>query len=154
MCGTMVTHVAGDPDLVPITEEERPFQHKYVGEPPVEPFPSFTIEHGFKHQKRDTGFKRWQNVVQEVAEAAIYDGRVTLCPICNTPIITKSDKSRTEFCCLSHKTIASKRRRNRAHQLYQMGVTIEDAIIEIGVEYADSVRKWYQEAKEFATPAQ
>lgn len=154
LCAMVVVHTAGDTTLTPPYEEDMPFHHKYADEPELDGYPQFSLDGGFKHPKTDTDFKRWQLAVQEVVEAAIYDSRVCLCPICGTPIITKTDKSRIEFCCESHKTVASKRRRQRAHQLYQMGIPMEDAIAEIGEAYAASVKKWYREAKQFATPAQ
>ena len=154
LCAMIVVHTAGDTTLTPAYEEDMPFHHAYADEPELDGYPQFSLDEGFRHPKTNTGFKRWQLAVQEVAEGAIYDGRVTLCPICGTPIITKSDKSRIEYCCESHKTVASKRRRQRAHQLYQMGVPMEDAITEIGDAYATSVKKWYREAERFATPAQ
>lgn len=155
MCGMIVTNIEGDTTLLPLfDEDDAPFHHAYVDEPEIDPRPRFSLESGFKHQKFESSFKRWQLAIQEVAEEAIYDSRVTLCPICGTPIITKSDKSRIEYCCESHKTVASKRRRQRAHQLYQMGVPIEDAIAEIGEAYTTSVKKWYREAERFTTPAQ
>ena len=152
LCAMVVVHTAGDTTLTPPYEEDMPFHHKYADEPELDGYPQFSLDGGFKHPKTDIGFKRWQLAVQEVVEAAIYGGRVCLCPICGTPIITKSDKSRVEFCCESHKTVASKRRRQRAHQLYQMGVSMEDAIAEIGETYSISVEKWYDEAARYIHP--
>ncbi|MBP3884173.1 MAG: hypothetical protein J6D54_04445 [Olsenella sp.] len=149
LCAMIVVHTAGDTTLTPAFEEDLPFHHAYADEPEPDGYPHFSLDEGFKHPKTNTGFKRWQLAVQEVAEAAIYDGRVTLCPICGTPIITKSDKSRIEYCCESHKTVASKRRRQRAHQLYQMGVSVEEAKAEIGEAYSISVEKWYAEAARY-----
>ncbi len=57
-----------------------------------------------------------------------------------------------EYCCESHKTVASKRRRQRAHQLYQMGISVEEAKAEIGEAYSISVEKWYGEAARYAHP--
>lgn len=156
LCGIIVAHTQGDTTLMPTFgwEDERTFDHDYLDEPDYQTGIRFSLDGGFEHPIVDEyGFKRWQLAVQETAEAAIFDGRVALCPICNTPIITKSHQSRIEYCCESHKTIASKRRRERAHQLYQMGTPIEDAIKEIGPEYRASIKKWYAEAEAFANPA-
>lgn len=152
LCAMVVVHTAGDTTLTPAYEEDTPFHHAYADEPELDGYPQFSLDEGFRHPKANSDFKRWQLAVQEVAEAAIYDGRVTLCPICGTPIITKSDKSRIEYCCESHKTVASKRRRQRAHQLYQMGVSVEEAKAEIGEAYSISVEKWYCEAAGYAHP--
>lgn len=156
LCGMVVAHTQGDTTLLPTFgwEDERIFQHEYLDEPDYQVGIRFSLDNGFEHPIVDEyGFKRWQLAVQETAEAAIFDGRVALCPICDTPIITKSHQSRIEYCCESHKTIASKRRRERAHQLYQMGVPIGDAVMEIGPGYRTSIKKWYAEAEAFANPA-
>ncbi|MBR3316911.1 MAG: hypothetical protein IKG21_03685 [Atopobiaceae bacterium] len=131
-----------------------PFYHHYLDEPDFEQRTHFDLNGGYRHPKYDDSFERWQLALVDVAEDAVFNNRVTLCPICGTPIVTKSDYSRIEYCCESHKTIASKRRRQRAHQLYQMGIPIEDAVTEIGTAYRSSVEKWYREASAFVNPAQ
>ncbi|HJA28003.1 MAG TPA: hypothetical protein IAA15_00305, partial [Candidatus Olsenella pullicola] len=122
-------------------------------EPDFEINSLFSLNQGFFRPKDDGGFTRWQTALYDTVEDAIYDGRVALCPVCGTPIITRSTSSRAEYCCESHKTAASKRRRQTAHILYASGVPLEDAVTQIGEDYRTSIERWYAEAQRIAHPA-
>lgn len=152
-CGIMTAHTLDDTMQIPINEDGS-FRHRYMDEPDYEEPTHFSLQDGFTQPKANDDFMRWQAAIRETVFDAIYDGRVSLCPVCNTPIITKSHQSRVEYCCESHKTIASKRRRERAHLFYASGTPLEEAVNQIGKDYRTSITRWYKEASKFTTPAQ
>ena len=152
-CGIITAHTIDDTLEIPINEN-RPFWHRYIDEPDYEEPTHFSLQEGFTQPKANDDFTRWQVAIRETVFDAIYDGRVSLCPVCGTPIITKSHQSRVEYCCESHKTIASKRRREQAHLLCASGTPLEEAVSQIGEDYRASIIRWYKEASKFTTPAQ
>lgn len=149
LCGELVTIDLGRIQNVDVGD----YYHHYVDEP--DPFitSTFSLEQGFSHPRDDGSFLRWQIALFDVVEKAIFDGRIALCPVCGTPIVTRSTLSRTEYCCESHKTAASKRRRQTAHILYASGIPLEDAVAQIGEDYRTSIERWYAEAQRIAHPA-
>ncbi len=149
LCGELVTIDLGRIQNVDVGD----YFHSYVDEP--DPFitSTFSLEQGFSHPRDDGSFLRWQVALFDVVEKAIFDGRIALCPMCGTPIVTRSTLSRTEYCCESHKTAASKRRRQTAHILYASGTPLEDAVAQIGEDYRTSIERWYAEAQRIAHPA-
>lgn len=149
LCGELVTIDLGRIQNVDVGD----YYHSYVDEP--DPFitSTFSLEQGFSHPRDDGSFLRWQVALFDVVEKAIFDGRIALCPMCGTPIVTRSTLSRTEYCCESHKTAASKRRRQTAHILYASGTPLEDAVAQIGEDYRTSIERWYAEAQRIAHPA-
>lgn len=149
LCGELVTVDLG----MPIYLDPGDFYHYYTDEPDLEITSVFSLDQGFARPKDDGGFVRWQEALYDTVENAIYDGRVALCPVCGTPIITRSTSSRAEYCCESHKTAASKRRRQTAHILYASGTPLEDAVAQIGEDYRTSIERWYAEAQRIAHPA-
>ena len=149
LCGELVTIDLGRIQNVDVGD----YYHFYVDEP--DPFitSTFSLEQGFSHPRDDGSFLRWQIALFDVVEKAIFDGRIALCPMCGTPIVTRSTLCRTEYCCESHKTAASKRRRQTAHILYASGTPLEDAVAQIGEDYRTSIERWYAEAQRIAHPA-
>ena len=149
LCGKLITVDLGTPMYL----NPMDFYHYYTDEPDFEINSLFSLNQGFFRPKDDGGFTRWQTALYDTVEDAIYDGRVSLCSVCGTPIITRSTSSRAEFCCESHKTAASKRRRQTAHILYASGTPLEDAVAQIGEDYRTSIERWYAEAQRIAHPA-
>lgn len=131
-------------------EEDSTFTHNYVDLPAEIDGGTFSLERGFGLASDSFDFTRWQDQLTDAVEAAVVSGRVALCPYCGTPIITKGEKDRTEYCCDSHKASASKKRREKAIALCLQSVPVEDAIKDIGEKYADSIARWYREAKDLA----
>ena len=149
LCGELVTVDLGMPAYL----DPGDFYHYYTDEPDIEINSLFSLDQGFFRPKDDGGFTHWQTALFDCVESAIFDGRVTLCPVCGTPILTRSNQSRAEYCCESHKTAASKRRRQTAHILYASGTPLEEAVAQIGNEYRASIERWYAEAEQIAHPA-
>ena len=131
-------------------DEDSSFTHSYVDLPNEIDGGTFSLEKGFGLAGDKFDFTRWQDELTEAVEAVVVSGRVILCPYCGTPIITKGEKDRTEYCCDSHKAAASKQRRERAIALCLHGESIENAIEAIGEKYAGSIARWYKEAQDLA----
>lgn len=107
----------------------------------------------FKVERTSRGFEvvdcPWplRDMYRQAANLAA-DNCVKLCPYCGKPLL--SDKSRGNeamYCSRSCNTKASTQRRETAYALASSGVPLEDAIERIGDRYEQSVRRWYQEAK-------
>ena len=98
--------------------------------------------------------KVWYDELFKESVQVILNKRVSLCPICGSPVIIRDYRGRKpkEVCSDTCKTIASNQRRETAIKLAASGVSVEDAIEQIGKEYERSVRKWY--AQTLATPVQ
>lgn len=149
LCGELVTIDLGHMQDLDVGA----YYHSYVDEPDPFVTSTFSLGQGFTRLCGDNSFFRWQTALFNTVENAIFDGRLALCPMCGTPIVTRSTQSRAEYCCESHKTTASKRRRQTAHILYASGTPLEDAVAQIGEDYRASVERWYAEAQRIARPA-
>jgi hypothetical protein len=142
-CGLIVSSAIGRT----IWEEDSSFRHVYADFPKEVDGGTFSLDEGFGLVSEKNEFSCWQECLTGVVERAILSGNVTLCKCCGAPIITKSGKDRVEYCCNSHKTTASKQRRERTVALCLQGVPVGDAIAEIGESYSESVARWYKEAR-------
>ncbi|MDO4848357.1 MAG: hypothetical protein Q4B45_01100 [Coriobacteriia bacterium] len=142
-CGLIVAPVLG----VCRWDDESCFKHLYADLPDEIDGGTFSLENGFGLVSESFSFTRWQDDLVQAVEEAVLSGRVALCPYCGTPIITRGEKDRVEYCCSSHKTSASKQRRERAIALCLRGVPLEEAVMDIGQRYSDSVVRWYDEAR-------
>lgn len=107
----------------------------------------------FKVERTSRGFEvidcPWplRDMYRQAANLAAVNS-VKLCPYCGKPLL--SDKSRGNeamYCSRSCNTKASTQRRETAYALAASGVPLEEAINRIGDRYEQSVRRWYQEAK-------
>lgn len=121
------------------------FIHDYLDEPDLDQAIQFSLSAGFQHPRIHSSFQRWQSELVGEAIEAVFSKRIALCAFCKTPIILASNHSRNEYCCDSHKTLASMKRRNQVRSLRAKGVSLEDAIAEIGLSFEPSVRRWYRE---------
>lgn len=148
-CGLIVSAAIG----VVAWDCDSAFSHSYADMPDELDGGTFSLEEGFGLVADKLCFTRWQEDLTRAVERAVVSGRVALCPYCGTPIITRGDKDRVEYCCNSHKTSASKLRRERAIALCLRGVALEEAVEDIGVRYAGSVARWYEEAAELGRMA-
>lgn len=142
-CGLIVAPTIGNS-----TQEETSFEHDYADMPEEAEGAIFSLKDGFSLARDGSRFTTWQHELTHSVEDAVLSGHVTLCRYCGTPIITRGTKDRVEYCCNSHKTSASKQRRERAIALCLRDVPLEKAIEEIGDRYAESITKWYAEARE------
>lgn len=95
--------------------------------------------------------KWWVNELFEQTISLILDGKVSLCPVCGTPVLIKDYRGRKskQVCSDSCKTKASNKRREKAYQYAAAGMPIKEAIKCIGAEYEHSIQKWYKEANSF-----
>lgn len=93
----------------------------------------------------------WVTDLYDEAIDLIIQGKVSLCPVCGSPVLIKDFRGRKSklVCSDSCKTKASNQRRETAYQCAASGVPLEEAIERIGSEYTRSVRKWYAEAQAF-----
>lgn len=96
----------------------------------------------------------WVTDLYDEAIDLILEGKVSLCPVCGSPVLIKDFRGRKSklVCSDSCKTRASNQRRETAYQCAASGIPLEEAISRIGEEYARSVRKWYAEAQAFTAP--
>lgn len=108
----------------------------------------------FKIEKTSKGFRvidcPWplRDMYRQAADLAASNS-VKLCPHCGKPLL--SDRSRGNeamYCSRSCNTKASAQRRETTYALAASGAPLEEAIARIGSRYEQSVRRWYQEAKE------
>lgn len=93
----------------------------------------------------------WVVDLYDEAINLIIEGKVSLCPVCGSPVLIKDFRGRKSklVCSDSCKTKASNQRRETAYQCAASGIPVEEAIARIGEEYEGSVRKWYAEAQAF-----
>lgn len=93
----------------------------------------------------------WVDDLYSEATKLIIEGKVSLCPVCGSPVLIKDFRGRKSklVCSDSCKTKASNQRRETAYQCAASGIPVEEAITRIGEEYERSVRKWYAEAQAF-----
>ena len=98
--------------------------------------------------------KAWFEEIYDLAVELALDGKVTLCPVCGSPVPVRDLRGRKprEVCSDTCKTVASNQRRATAMKMAMEGTPIEEAINEIGEEYESSIRRWYSQTT--AIPAQ
>lgn len=145
-CGLIVSPTIGKV----MWDEDSLFRHSYADLPEEVEGGAFSLEDGFGLAADKYDFTCWQDELTRAVENAVLSGRVTLCPYCGTPIIMRGDKDRVEYCCNSHKTYASKQRREKAIAMCLNGVPVAEAIERIGESYSESIARWYEEARELA----
>lgn len=93
-------------------------------------------------------FPFWVDDLFNKARTLVIEGKVSICPVCNTPVLVRDYRGRKskEVCSDSCKTIANRERREKAFFYAQSGLPIKEAIEAIGLEYTNSIQKWYDEA--------
>lgn len=98
--------------------------------------------------------KAWFETLYDEAVRLVLAGKVALCPVCGAPVVIRDGRGRFSrtICSDSCKTLASKQRRTQAISLAAQNVPVEEAIERIGEEYADSIRRWYDEAHAVPAP--
>lgn len=109
---------------------------------------SFNPESGF-HEKKELIPKWWVDELFNETIRLILQNKVTLCPVCGAPVLIRDFRGRkSKFVCSdSCKTKASNQRKETAYRYASTGVSIENAIERIGIEYENSIRKWYKDAQ-------
>lgn len=86
-----------------------------------------------------------QEFYREIASIAS-SKKVGLCSHCGSPVLrTASRGNRAQFCSNSCKTLDSKNRRDKAIKYAASGKPLQEAIDDIGTEYAKSIERWYIE---------
>lgn len=104
----------------------------------------------------DTGFIQVVDSVREwwleklYAEAIrlILDSKVSVCPVCESPFLRVENRGRysRNTCSASCKTKLSQQRRTQVISNALRGIPIEDTIEDIGVQFKESIVRWYEEA--------
>ena len=84
-----------------------------------------------------------QRLFKEIADVAVKND-VHLCPHCHIVVM---HRRRGAHCSNTCKSNANDDRRNQAHNMAFSGITIDEAIEAIGVEYTKSISRWYEEAQ-------
>ncbi|MBQ9003666.1 MAG: hypothetical protein IJ087_17620 [Eggerthellaceae bacterium] len=115
---------------------------------------AYDAKSGVLYERVEERPKAWFEEMYDLAVELALDGKVSLCPVCGSPVPVRDLRGRKprEVCSDTCKTVASNQRRATAMKMAMEGTPIEEAIAEIGEEYESSIRRWYSQTT--AIPAQ
>lgn len=134
--------------LVNIGINERLYDLTYPihGDGTYEQF-AYDAESGVLYERVEDRPKAWFEEMYDLAVELALEGKVSLCPVCGSPVPVRDLRGRKprEVCSDTCKTVASNQRRATAMKLAMDGVAVEDAIGIIGEEYEASIRRWYSQ---------
>ena len=106
----------------------------------------FDLEKGFYQIKEKPPLNWAKDLYQEACEC-VFSGRVSLCPVCDSPVLIRDMRGGgREYCSDTCKTKANDHRRNKAYTLEASGVPLDEAILIIGEKHRKAVTRWYKEA--------
>lgn len=143
LCGRIVSELMNTSFFSPYDGYD--FEIEHVDEDSYEHY-SFKLNEGFTLVPAKP-FDFWVELLFDQTIKLVIENKVTLCPVCGTPVLIRDyrGKKAREVCSDSCKSIATRKRREKATALAASNVPIEKAISIIGAEYAGSIRKWYSE---------
>ncbi len=149
LCGRIVAELMNTPILSPYDGYD--FEMDYADEDSFEHY-SFDLSRGFTFIPAKP-FDFWVELLYDQAIKLVLGNKVGLCPVCGAPVLIRDyrGKKTREVCSDSCKSIATRRRREKAIALAASNVPVEKAILEIGSEYKDSIHKWYREYQNLKT---
>lgn len=96
------------------------------------------VNGGFSRQ--DSGY--YTNYLFSKIEQAAIDDKLALCAQCGLPVKKRKGSA---YCSASCRTLANKERRETAIKYAASGKPMDEAISAIGIEYASSIKRWYEE---------
>lgn len=143
LCGRIVAELMNTMPFNPFDGYE--FEMDFVDEGSFDHY-SFDLNQGFTFVPAKP-VEFWAELLYDQVIKLIADNKVSLCPVCGTPVLIRDYRGKKvrEVCSDSCKSIATRKRREKATALAASSVPIEKAISTIGSEYEGSIRKWYGE---------